>query len=108
MNASIGFDWRLYPYDIEQSRAHATMLASVGIITEADLIPDVRAAIVEGMKGPLARDVPYTHETDGVLRRLAALAPTTLAIMHGSSYRGDGKKLLLDFACVLRETIGPR
>src|SRR4051794_2439497 len=36
MNASIGFDWRLYPYDIEQSRAHATMLASVGIITESD------------------------------------------------------------------------
>src|SRR3954453_18261851 len=36
MNASIGFDWRLYPYDVEQSRAHATMLASVGIITDAD------------------------------------------------------------------------
>src|SRR3954454_7041220 len=36
MNASIGFDWRLYPYDIEQSRAHATMLASVGIISESD------------------------------------------------------------------------
>jgi argininosuccinate lyase len=36
MNASIGFDWRLSPYDIEQSRAHATMLASVGIITESD------------------------------------------------------------------------
>src|SRR3954453_15052122 len=36
MNASIGFDWRLYPYDIEQSRAHATMLASAGIITDAD------------------------------------------------------------------------
>src|SRR6201991_4793663 len=36
MNSSIGFDWRLYPYDIEQSRAHATMLASVGIITESD------------------------------------------------------------------------
>jgi argininosuccinate lyase len=36
MNASIGFDWRLYVYDIEQSRAHATMLASVGIISDAD------------------------------------------------------------------------
>src|SRR3954447_11695488 len=36
MNASIGFDWRLYPYDIEQSRAHATMLAAVGIISESD------------------------------------------------------------------------
>src|SRR3954469_20686643 len=36
LNASIGFDWRLYPYDVEQSRAHATMLASAGIISEGD------------------------------------------------------------------------
>ena len=36
LNASIGFDWRLGPYDIEQSRAHATMLAEVGIISTAD------------------------------------------------------------------------
>src|SRR4051812_49660005 len=36
LNASIGFDWRLGPYDIEQSRAHATMLAATGIISESD------------------------------------------------------------------------
>src|SRR3954449_3902746 len=36
LNASIGFDWRLYPYDVEQSRAHPTMLPSAGVITEAD------------------------------------------------------------------------
>src|SRR6188472_3740458 len=36
MNASIGFDWRLYPYDVEQSRAHATMLAAAGIISDTD------------------------------------------------------------------------
>jgi argininosuccinate lyase len=36
LNASIGFDWRLGPYDVEQSRAHATMLAAAGIITDAD------------------------------------------------------------------------
>ena len=36
LNASIGFDWRLGPYDIEQSRAHATMLAAVGIVSSAD------------------------------------------------------------------------
>jgi argininosuccinate lyase len=36
LNASIGFDWRLGPYDIEQSRAHARMLAATGIIEEAD------------------------------------------------------------------------
>ena len=28
LNDSIGFDWRLGPYDVEQSRAHATMLAA--------------------------------------------------------------------------------
>ena len=36
LNSSIGFDWRLYVYDIEQSRAHATMLAAAGIISDAD------------------------------------------------------------------------
>ncbi|MEA2291482.1 MAG: argininosuccinate lyase [Solirubrobacteraceae bacterium] len=37
LNASIGFDWRLAPYDVEQSRAHARMLASRDIISAADL-----------------------------------------------------------------------
>ncbi|RIL04477.1 MAG: MBL fold metallo-hydrolase [Proteobacteria bacterium] len=77
-------------------------------ITTDDLLPAVRAALVEGMKGPLAHDIPYTHETDAALRRLAALSPATLAIMHGSTYRGDGAAQLAAFADLLRETIGPR
>jgi argininosuccinate lyase len=36
LNASIGFDWRLGPYDLEQSRAHAKMLAATGIVSEHD------------------------------------------------------------------------
>jgi argininosuccinate lyase len=36
LNDSIGFDWRLAPYDIQQSRAHATMLAAQAIITDAE------------------------------------------------------------------------
>jgi argininosuccinate lyase len=36
LNASIGFDWRLAPYDVEQSRAHARMLAATGIISDPD------------------------------------------------------------------------
>src|SRR6476619_6999223 len=36
LNDSISFDWRLGPYDVEQSRAHATMLAARGIISEQD------------------------------------------------------------------------
>jgi argininosuccinate lyase len=36
LNDSMGFDWRLGPYDIEQSRAHASMLAAQGIISAED------------------------------------------------------------------------
>ena len=36
LNASISYDWRLGPYDIAQSRAHASMLAAQDIISEAE------------------------------------------------------------------------
>jgi argininosuccinate lyase len=36
LNDSIGFDIRLGPYDVAQSRAHAAMLAVQGIISESD------------------------------------------------------------------------
>ena len=36
LNASISFDIRLAPYDIEQSRAHARMLARCGVISAED------------------------------------------------------------------------
>ncbi len=44
-NASITFDKRLLHHDIMGSRAHVTMLAKVGILTE-----DERDAILEGLK----------------------------------------------------------
>ncbi|MDR3474863.1 MAG: argininosuccinate lyase [Devosia sp.] len=45
INASIGFDQRLYRQDIAGSIAHATMLAATGILTAAD-----RDAIVRGLE----------------------------------------------------------
>jgi argininosuccinate lyase len=45
LNASIGFDFRLGPYDVEQSRAHAAMLAATGIISDAD-----RDALLGGLE----------------------------------------------------------
>jgi hypothetical protein len=61
---------------------------------------------VQGAAGPLANDMPYTAYTDRTLRRLARLKPRTLAAMHGSSFRGDGERAVLDLADVIRETIG--
>ncbi len=42
---SMSYDWRLYKADVAGSIAHATMLAKVGLITDAD-----RDAIVKGLK----------------------------------------------------------
>ena len=42
---SVSFDWRLYKQDIRGSIAHATMLASIGILTAAE-----KQAIVAGLK----------------------------------------------------------
>src|SRR6195952_2052748 len=44
MNTSLGFDQRLWPHDIAQSRAHARMLAAQDIIDETD-----RDAILAGL-----------------------------------------------------------
>jgi len=73
-------------------------------LTEDDVVGAAETAVVVGQQGPLANDLPYTASTDGVLRRLAALTPRTLAVMHGSSFRGDGNKALLALADVLRRT----
>ncbi len=44
INASIGFDKRLYAHDLAGSRAHARMLSSVGLLSEAE-----RDAILDGL-----------------------------------------------------------
>ena len=51
INASIGFDRKMWRQDILGSRAHATMLAATGIITDAD-----RDAILAGLDA-IAADI---------------------------------------------------
>ncbi|HVP29253.1 MAG TPA: MBL fold metallo-hydrolase [Myxococcota bacterium] len=75
-------------------------------LTESDVVGPAREAIVFNLSSPLAKDMPYTPYTDATLRRLAAQEPRTLAAMHGSSFRGDGRRAILDLAEVLRETLG--
>ena len=46
----------------------------------------------------------HTRDTRAQLLRLAGLAPTTLACMHGSAWRGDGAALLR----ALADTVAPQ
>jgi flavorubredoxin len=43
----------------------------------------------------------HAPQTEAILERLAREQPTTLAVMHGSAWRGDGARLLRELSGVL-------
>ncbi|MFO1163355.1 MAG: MBL fold metallo-hydrolase, partial [Reyranellaceae bacterium] len=49
--------------------------------------------------------MPVTPSTEPTLRRLAALEPTTIALMHGPTYRGDGAAALNGLADYYRDRL---
>ena len=69
-----------------------THVGNVAPVTEDDIADAAMAA--EDMFGATSLG-PLTAPT---LRRLADLSPRTLALMHGSSFRGDGRQALLALA----------
>jgi len=76
-------------------------------LTESDVVGRSRQAMLEYQAGILADYVPYTPLTSRNLRKLADLKPEILAIMHGSSFRGNGEQALRDLDVAIREVFGP-
>lgn len=74
-------------------------------VIESAIVERARDAIKSSLGGPMAKDMPYTPYTDSTLHRLAALKPSSLAVMHGSSFRGDGGKAILDLAAVIKDLL---
>lgn len=72
-------------------------------LTESDLVEPTREAMQKMQAGPLAGYMPYTRATPRMLHALADLQPTTLAVMHGSSYQGQAGRLLNDLAGALQD-----
>ncbi len=72
---------------------------------------DVVGRSVEAMKvyqaGVLADYSPYTHHTGRLFAKLVELKPQRLAIMHGSSFEGDGARALGELADAFEEVFGP-
>jgi flavorubredoxin len=69
-----------------------TRLGKGPAVTDDDVVGPAMEA--EG----LFRYSSLTPDTTGVMRTLGDLEPDTLALMHGSSFSGDGKKALYDLA----------
>ena len=71
-------------------------------LTEADILGPS-----EAFRKPMDY-FAHAPQTRVVLERLAREAPTTLACMHGSAWRGDGARLLRELAADAREAAARR
>ncbi|WP_187262571.1 oxygen-binding di-iron domain-containing protein [Pontibacter beigongshangensis] len=75
-------------------------------LTEHDILGEVRASLRAGQSSPLPDYMPYTYKTKMMLAELASLQPSTLAIMHGSSFKGHCSQALLDLDGIMKEELG--
>ena len=81
-------------------------VGDVEALTQTDVVGRCEAALKEYQAGPLADYAPYTHYTAALFEKLARLKPDRLAIMHGSSFEGDGERALNELADVFERVFG--
>ena len=92
LNDSIAFDWRLSPYDVDQSIAHAAMLAAQGIISVEDGaelrrgLEQVRAELADGTF-PFAERDEDIHTA--IERRLTEIVGAVGGRLHTARSRND-------------------
>jgi flavorubredoxin len=75
-------------------------------LTTSDVVERSVQAMKAYQAGVLADYAPYTHYTGQLFGKLAALKPKRLAVMHGSSFEGDGAAALSDLANGFKEVFG--
>lgn len=105
--ASVEFDQRMYKQDIEGSRAHARMLAKVGVLTDDDLqtllqgLDQVEQEIAEGrFEWSLSREDVHMN----IEARLTELVGDAGKRLHTGRSRND--QVATDIRLYLREQIG--
>jgi argininosuccinate lyase len=92
LNDSLSFDWRLGPYDVQQSRAHASMLAAQGIISAQER-DELRRAL-DQVERELADGEFRFSEGDedihmAIERRVTELAGRVGGKLHTARSRND-------------------
>jgi argininosuccinate lyase len=106
INASIGFDKRLYAQDIAGSRAHAAMLAAAGILTQEDA--DAIAAGLQDVLGEIeAGGFPFSAALEdihmNVESRLKEKIGDAAGRLHTARSRND--QVATDFKLWTRDQI---
>ena len=107
LNASIGFDARLWPQDIAGSRAHVRGLARAGILTDAEaaeLAAGLDAVAAELASGDFAIDAADEDIHMAIERRLTEIAGPLGGKLHTARSRND--QVATDLALYVRERAG--
>lgn len=92
LNSSISFDWRLGPYDVEQSRAHVEMLAARGILEGSDrdaLLAALDRVAEELEQGSFAFEPADEDIHMAIERRVTEIAGPAGGRMHTARSRND-------------------
>jgi argininosuccinate lyase len=92
LNTSIAFDYRLAPYDLEQSLAHARMLARSGIIGDDDLA-EIERGLAE-VREEIEADSFVVQQEDedihmAIERRLTEIVGAAGGKLHTARSRND-------------------
>jgi argininosuccinate lyase len=103
LNSSIAFDYRLAPYDLEQSLAHARMLARSGIISDDDR-NQIEAGLA-AVREEIDQDRFVVEDGDedihmAIERRLTELAGPVGGKLHTARSRND--QVATDVAMLVR------
>ncbi len=103
LNSSIRFDYRLAPYDLEQSRAHARMLARSGIIGDDDLAELERG--LDAVRAEIDANTFVVNDDDedihmAIERRLTEIAGPVGGKLHTARSRND--QVATDVAMLVR------
>ena len=103
LNSSIDFDFRLWPYDIAQSVAHAKMLASSGIVSDEDAAEIERG--LEQVRDEIESDRFEIRPDDedvhmAIERRLTEITGDAGARLHTARSRND--QVATDVAMLVR------
>jgi argininosuccinate lyase len=104
LNASIGFDRRLWPQDVRQSKAHARALLFAGVLEDAEL--DALHAALDQVAEELAEDrFPFADGDEdihmAIERRVTEIAGPAGGKLHTGRSRND--QVATDVAIYVRE-----
>ncbi len=104
LNASITYDWRLAPYDIQASIAHARMLAEIGVLSTAEFSEielGLGQIMAEMAQGDFAFELADEDIHTAIEKRLIEKIGDTGKKLHTARSRND--QVATDLAMFIRD-----